>query len=279
MIRIVVDSGADYLPEELEEKQIEMVPLFVAFGEDVYRDGVEITREQFFDRLMQGKEFPHTSQPSPEAFLSIFEKAKERGDAVICITISSALSGTLGSAAIAKGLADYEEIYLVDSRMASAGIQFLADQAVKMRGEGKDAARIVEELEHLKDRIRVYFVVDTLEYLYRGGRLSKGGSVAGKLMHMKPVLSLNEKGEVVVSELCLGSARSIEACVRHLKEEEPDMDFPVLSFCSSGLKNCERLEARLAGLGILRPIRRQIGCVIGAHAGPGAAGTAFVKKE
>ncbi len=279
MIRIIVDSGADYLPEELVRKQIEMVPLSLTFGEDVYRDGIDLTREEFFHRLTGGKEFPHTSQPSPEAFLTLFEEAKEKGDTVICITIASVLSGTFGSAAIAKQLADYEEIYLVDSKAASAGIQYLADQAVRMRDAGESAAEIVEEVGHLRDRIHIYFVVDTLTYLYRGGRLSKTGALAGKLMHMKPVLTLDEKGQVTVSELCLGSARSIEACVRHLKEEQPDPDFPVYSFFSIGLKNCGKLETRLEALGIHKYERRQIGCAIGAHAGPGAAGVAFVEKE
>ncbi len=277
MIRIIVDSGADYRQSELAEKQIELVPLQVTFGEQTYADGVDLTRKEFFQMLCSRKDFPHTSQPSPEAFANIFADAKEEGDTLICLTVSSLLSGTFQSAAIAKQMVRYDGIYLVDSRSASVGIQFLADRACKLRDAGADISEIVQELEDMRSRICIYFVVDTLEYLYRGGRLSRTGSLAGRLVHMKPVLTLDRKGEVLAADLCLGSARAIRTAAGYLKKSLPDPAFPVYSLYSTGFENCGKLEERLEEMGI-RFDRRQIGCAIGAHVGPGVAGAAYVGK-
>ncbi len=278
MIRIVVDSGADYRPEERAKKGLELVPLKVAFGEESFLDGVDLTREAFFDRLTKGKKFPVTSQPSPVDYLRIFEDAKEKGDTVICVTIASALSGTFQSAAIARQMAEYANIYLVDSKSATVGIQLLVDEALRMRDAGGDAGEIVEAMERLRSRICVYFVVDTLEYLYRGGRLSKKGALAGRLVNMKPVLTLNPKGEVTVADLCLGRGRALAAAAGHLLKNPPDPDFPVYSIYSCGLKNCEKLEARLLDMEIPIESRKQISAAIGAHTGPGAAGAVYIKN-
>ncbi len=278
MIRIIVDSGADYLPGELAGKGLEMVPLKVAFGEKSFLDGVDLTREEFFDMLSQKKTFPVTSQPSPEDYLKIFEDAKEKGDTVICVTIASVLSGTFQSAAIARQMADYDAVYLVDSKSATTGIQLIVDQAVKMRDAGADAESIVQEMERLRSRVCIYFMVNTLEYLYRGGRLSRTGSLAGRLVHMKPVLSLSPEGEVIVTDLCLGRSRAIAAAAGHLCETPPDPSFPVYSLYSIGPDGCEKLEARLGNMDISISRRRQIGGVIGAHVGPGVAGFAYVKN-
>ncbi len=279
MIRIIVDSSADYRPEELHKKNLEMVPLTVSFGEKSYRDGLDLSREDFFTLLTTEKEFPKTSQPSPDAFLPLFEEAGAAHDAVIYVSLASVLSGTYQSAAIARQLSGYDQIYLVDSQTATAGTQILVDRAVQMRSLSYPAPDIVRELETLRDRIRVYFIVDTLEYLYRGGRLSKSSALAGKLVHMKPVLTLSKGGEVTVCDLSLGLSRGMEAIARHVREEAPDPDFPVYPLYSSGLKNCARLEKRLRALQIPIAKRRQIGGVIGAHVGPGVAGIIYVAKS
>ncbi len=279
MIRILVDSGADYLPGELAEKHIEMVPLTVSFGADNYRDGADLTRDEFFRRLQTGGEYPRTSQPSPAAFQERFEEAKANGDEMICILLSANVSGTYQSAEIAREMTDYEHIYLVDSRTASVGIQFLADRACALRGEGKSAPEIVEELERVRGRIRVYFMVDTLEYLYRGGRLTRTEAKLGELADLKPVLTLNREGKVSVADICLGTASAVEKTARHLKNRSPEEDSPLCSLYTDGLTNCETLEAKLEKRHITVTARRRIGCVIGAHIGPGAAGIFYVERE
>ncbi len=278
MIRIIADSGCDYLSDEIEKRKIETVPLQLRFGGKDYLDGVDLKRERFFEMLLAGKDFPVTSQPSPAAFLELFEKAKEKGDDVVCVLISSALSGTYQSAQMAKQIADYERIYLVDSKSASIGIQYLLDRACKLRDEGQSAACIQSELERLKSRICVYFLVDTLEYLHRGGRLSRSGMLAGELVKMKPVLSLDKAGSVGVSDLSLGISRAMRAIIRHLKQIPMDEAFPLYSLFSVGTENAEKLEEKLIKEGFAFQGRKQIGAAIGAHIGPGAAGIFYIKE-
>ncbi len=278
MIRIIADSGCDYLPEEIERRKIELVPLQLCFGGKNYLDGVDLKREAFFEMLQKRKDFPVTSQPSPAAFLKFFEEAKKNRDEVICILISSALSGTFQSALMAKKIADYDRIYLVDSKNASIGIQYLLDRACEMREDGESADLIVRELESLKERICVYFMVDTLEYLYRGGRLSRGGMLAGRLARMKPVLSLDQEGGVSVSDLGLGTSRAMHAVIRHLKQTPRDASFPLYSLFSAGTENTEKLEEKLLKEGFAVQGRKQIGAVIGAHIGPGATGIFYIKE-
>ncbi len=278
MVKIIVDSAADYLPIELVKKDIEMVPLKLSFGSETFRDGVDITRENFYDKLMSTDEFPVTSQPSPYDFLDYFKVAKDAGDEVICITLASVLSGTFQSAVIAKDEVGYDKIYLMDSLTASLGIQYLADRACNMRDEGRTAQEIVEELCRIRGRIRVYFMADTLEYLYRGGRLSRTEATAGKLVKMKPVLTLDKDGKVSVADLCLGTSRAIMTMAKHLKTSQIDSDLPIYTLYSSGTENCEKLEEKLRKNHIDSFRRSQIGAVIGAHIGPGAAGLFYVEE-
>ena len=133
MIRLVVDSSADFLAEELKEKNIELVPLNIALAGETYQDGVTLERNQFYEILTGQEDFPKTSQPSPENFLTLFENAKEAGDDVICILLSSSLSGTCQSAHLAKNMAEYDNIHIVDSLSATFGIKILADHANSMR--------------------------------------------------------------------------------------------------------------------------------------------------
>ena len=179
MIRIIVDSSADNNCEELEEKQMTLVSLTINLDEKLYLDGMDITRDQLYEWLMESKGFPKTSQPSPEDFACHFKEAKEAGDDVICILLSSALSGTCQSAHLAKSMVKYDNIYIVDSLSATHVIRFLADKADKMRKEGHTASEIVAVLEDLKGRAKVIAAVDTLEYLCRGGRVSRTVATIG----------------------------------------------------------------------------------------------------
>ncbi len=278
MIRILVDSGADYTAEERKEKHIEMVPLKLIFGDTEYDDGVDLGADEFFTMLTTGPVTPHTSQPSPQAFLAPFEDAKEKGDEMICILISSSVSGTFQSAEIARDMAGYEKIHLVDSRTATVGMQYLADTACRMRDEGAAADEICDALENLKSHTRVFFTVDTLEYLYRGGRLSRTSALVGRLANMKPVLTL-EAGEVGVSDICLGMSRAQEHVVKHLETRPIDENFPLYTLFSDGEGNCEKLEHRLEKRGLSSFTRKRIGSVIGTHIGPGAAGLFYVEAE
>ena len=161
-VRILTDTSAEYTVQEGKKLQVSVVPMTLTYGEESFLVGCEISKETFYHRLLEKKEIPVTSQPSPEQFLQEFEQAKAAGDSVVAILVSGALSGTLQSAVLAKQICGYEQIYIVDSRNASAGQKILVEAARKMAGEGRNAGEIVGELEKLKKKIRVIAVVDTL---------------------------------------------------------------------------------------------------------------------
>lgn len=279
MIRLLVDTGSDYLPEEMKVKNIEFVPLQVLIGDKNFLDGVDLSREEFFRLLTGGEVFPKTSQPSVVSFQEIFEDVKKKGDEMICILISSTLSGTLQSALMAKEMVDYKNIYLVDSMTATYAIKILTDHACKMREEGRYAREIVEALEALKKRIHIEFVVDTLEYLYRGGRLSRAAATLGTLANIKPVLGLDGEGIIKVEEKCLGLPRAYKAIIHNLQRVRPDTAFPVYTLYSYGTENTENLEKMLWQAEIPITERLQIGASIGTHIGPGAAGIVYIVEE
>lgn len=278
MIRIIVDSSADFLKEELDAKNMTLVSLTINLDEKLYLDGVDITRDQLYEWLMESKGFPKTSQPSPEDFLTHFKEAKEAGDDVICILLSSALSGTCQSAHLAKNMVDYDNIHIVDSLSATHLIRFLANKACKMRDAGNTAEEIVTTLEDLKTRTKVIAAVDTLEYLCRGGRVSKAAAAIGNLANLKPIITVNPEGEVAVISKCVGKNKSMSFILSAMQEYEIDEDYPIYSIYSYGVENCISLEAKVVNAGYILHSRKQVGATIGCHVGPGAFGVLFVHK-
>lgn len=278
MIRIIVDSSADYLIEEIEKKQMTLVSLNISLDDQIYLDGVDISRDRLYEWLIESKGFPKTAQPSPEVFLKHFNDAKEAGDEVICILLSSSLSGTCQSAHLAKSMADYDNIYIVDSLSATHLIRFLGNKACSMRDAGASAKEIVETLEDLKTRTKVIAAVDTLEYLCRGGRVSKAAAAIGNLANLKPIITVNPEGEVAVIGKCVGKNKSMSFILNAMQEYEIDEDYPIYSLYSYGMENCIALEAKVVNAGYLLHSRKQVGATIGCHVGPGAFGVLFVHK-
>ena len=195
-VQIIVDSTADFSAKEIEKRQITCIPMTVTFGNEQYIDGVDLTKEEFFVKLTNEKEFPKTSQPSPAKFADCFEEAKENGDDVVAILVSGALSGTVQSATIAKDIAEHDGVYIVDSKSATLGIRLLVDRAVRMRDQGKSAKEIAEALDELKARVRLFAGLDTLEYLRKGGRIGKVTATAGMLLQIKPILTFAKDGQL-----------------------------------------------------------------------------------
>lgn len=278
MIRILVDAAADYQTEELKEKNIDLIPLKVTIGDTTYLDGVDLDRNDFYRILEQSGTFPKTSQPSPQEFLDIFETVKENGDELICILLSSELSGTFQSAVLAKDMADYDKIYLVDSLSATYTIKVMADYACRLRSEGIGAAGIAQKVDALKSRVKVLAALDTLEYLSRGGRLSRTAATIGDMANIKPIVTLTAEGKVGILGKCLGKNKAICAIKKHLQEMELDDSFPVYSIYSYGTDNCAKFEEKLEQEGCRISKRLQIGPTIGSHIGPEAFGIIFVTK-
>ena len=277
MIRILVDTSSDYTVEEIKANGMELAPLHITIGEKDYRDGYDLSKDKFYELLTSNEEFPKTSQPTPQDFVDIFEEVEEKGDELICILLSSRLSGTFQSATLAKNIVDYDNIHLVDSLGATHMIRIMADYAQELANAGKSAKEIVAALEEMKSKIKVLAVVDTLEYLCKGGRVSKTTAAIGEMAKVKPMITVAE-GEVAVIGKSLGKNKAIGNLLKALGECEVDDRFPIYSVSTLGEENCEAFEARLTAEGYAFKERLQIGATIGTHVGPGVFGMIFVQK-
>ena len=194
-VRIVVDSSADLSPAICD--RIHVVPLTILFGDEEYIDGVTISHEEFYEKLIESDVMPTTSQASPHAFAKAFEEASQAGEAVVAITVSAVLSGTFQSATIAAQ--DFDNVHVVDGHSVAIGTGILAEYALRLADEGLSAGEIAEKLRHMCGRIHVIAMLDTLEYLKRGGRISKTAAFAGpcgdgkNLSHMYRVVKAKRK--------------------------------------------------------------------------------------
>lgn len=277
-IRIITDSAADFDPVVAKRRRIDIVPMSIQFGSATFLAGKTITNDVFYRLLQEGRENPATSQPSPDAFLQLFEQARRDGDQVVAVLLSGALSGTLQSAMIAKGMCGYEPVYLVDSLTVSAGIQILVNYACKLRDSGLPAAGIAEELERLKERIRVFAIVDTLEYLRRGGRLSGFQAGLGTVTKLKPVIAVRD-GTLSIAGKAFGMAAAVKQLLKILEDHPVDDDYPSYFLYTGDKGREELLLPKLKERGAL-PRRLHycsVGPTIGTHAGPGALGLAYVE--
>lgn len=278
MIRILVDSAADYSLKELEEKNIEMIPLSITLNDNTYLDTVELERNHFYELLESTGSFPKTSQPSPEAFATVFHDAKEKGDEVICILLSSALSGTFQSAMIAKDMVEYENIYIIDSLSASIAIKLMADYADKLRRLNVSAKEIAAKVEEMKSRTRIFAAIDTLEYLQRGGRISKTAAAIGSLANLKPIITVTEEGTVSIVSKCIGRNKAIAAVLKLLEEHPADSEFPIYPLYTYGKENAEKLVEKCPKDTMICTDYQQVGAAIGSHVGAGAFGLVYVEK-
>lgn len=279
-VKILTDSSADYEPFELEQKGIEMVPISVSFGEEHYLDGVDLDKETFYKKLESSKEFPKTSQPTPNEFLSYFQKAKENKDDLVVILLSSGLSGTVQSANIAKDMCEYDNIYIVDSVHAVTGVRLLVDSAIRLSQEGKSGEEIYKEILVLTTKLRSVVMVDTLEYLHKGGRLTKAQATLGEAVNMKPIISLNELGKLYMMDKTLGKARAYRKIMNIYKKFDRDENYPVYFPYSNDKSNCEELVNKLIANGenVSMENMYNIGPTVGAHLGSGTFGFTLVIK-
>ena len=274
MIKIIVDSAADCSVNDSAVDYV--VPLAVNIDGTLYLDGVDLSKDQFYDFLVDAKEFPKTSCPSPQQFVEVFEEIKENGDEAIYFALSSGLSGTYQSANLAKGIVEYEGIHIVDTLTATAGIRILVDYAKQLIDAGASINEIVEKCETVKNRIKIFAGLDTLEFLQKGGRLSKGAAVVGELANLKPIITVNSEGKVDAYKKCVGVSRALIALTKDIQEYVVDTNFPVYSLVTKGEENPAKLEKKANAKGIEIAKRVQVGPTIGAHVGPEVYGVVFV---
>ena len=276
--RIIVDSTADIVPEIKE--RVHTVPLTVHFGNEEYIDGITIDHKTFYEKLIESDVLPTTSQATPDAFIKEFEKAKKAGDSAVVITLASKFSGTYQSAMIAA--ADYENIYVIDSASAAMGSGILVELAFRLLDEGKSAQQIASILDEEKKKIVIVALVESLEYLKKGGRVSKAVAFAGGVLNIKPVLSVID-GEINMLGKARGSKMGNNLLVQQICQAGGiDFSKPVL-LGYSGISDALLLkyieDSRHIWEGNLNEVRyTSVGSVIGTHAGPGAVVVAFFKN-
>ena len=277
-VRIVIDSTADIRPELRE--RFAVVPLTIHFGDEEYVDGVDIDHRKFYEMLVESDVVPTTSQATPAVFEKAFAEAVEQGESVVAITVASELSGTYQSAVIAA--AEYPgRVFVVDSRTAAIGTGILAELALQLKDSGLTAGDIAQRLTEERENIFVVAMLDTLEYLKRGGRISKTVAFAGGLLAIKPVVAIKH-GEILMLGKARGSKQGNNLLVQEI-EKAGGVDFskPVL-LGYTGLSDALLLkymeDSRHIWAQSLETVRyTTIGSVIGTHAGPGAVAVAFFK--
>lgn len=277
-VRIIVDSSTD-VSEKYREK-IQFVPLTVRFGDREYLDGVEISKHQFYEMLVESDVLPTTSQATPAAFAEYLESVASAGDSAVVITLSSKLSGTYQSAVLAAE--DYPNIYVVDSQSVAIGTGVMAQYAVELAQQGMGAEEIAQVLTQQREKVCVVALLDTLEYLKKGGRISKTVAFAGGMLNIKPVVTVQD-GAVALIGKARGSRNGNNLLVEKIREAGGvDFERPVLlgyTGLSSALleKYVDDSKALWAD-----HVDKLDGCllcsVIGTHAGPGAVAVAFFRK-
>lgn len=278
-VKIIIDSTIN-VHESIKDKLI-TVPLSVHFGDKEYVDGVTITNEEFYEKLKTCKELPTTSQPTPQAFMDIYNKETQDGSSLVVLTLSSKLSGTYQSANIAAE--DFDNVFVVDTKSVVIGAGILAEMAINLAQEGKSAQEIATIINREKENVRIIALLDTLEYLKKGGRISKTVAFAGGLLAIKPVLCL-EDGEIKMIGKARGSKQGNNLLVEEI-EKSGGVDFskPLLlgySGCEDKLLQTYIEDSELLWKGNVSQLKiSTIGSVVGTHVGPGAIAVAFFKKD
>ena len=276
-VKFIIDSASDVLPSECKKLGVIHVPLTVRFGEKEFSDAADLSHKKFYKMLSSGKEeHPTTSQVTPTAWAEAMEEATSNGDTAVVITLSSKLSGTYQSACIAAE--DFEgKVFVVDSMTATVGERLLLLYGIRLATDGMDAAAIKDRLDAVKDRIRIVGRIDTLEYLRRGGRIGAASAVVGTMLNIKPIISVQD-GMVQNVGKARG-AKMADKQVRALIVKAGGIDFSKpMCAAYSGLED-DNLKTFLADstdmlCGSEADIA-SVGCVIGAHVGPGAVAIGF----
>ncbi len=279
MIELITDSTCDLSPELTARLGVRVLPLTVLFGEESFRDGVDISNAGFYDRLRAAQTLPTTAQVSPETFVDAFREVLDRGNQAVGIFISSAMSGTCQSAAIARDLLDSDDIFVVDSQTVTFSLGLLVTEAARLRDEGYTAAQLAQELTALREKLRLYAVVDTLKYLKMGGRISTATALVGGVLGITPIITI--ANGLVES---IGKTRGRKAGVQWIRNRVAGEEVDLSRSISFGHSDCtEALEAvtgAFADWSAQAPAVYpcDIGAVVGTHVGPGAAGISFFIK-
>lgn len=278
MIRIITDSLCDLTMDYAKELNIDILPLTVRFGEEDYKCGIDLTNEAFYDKLVNNSNHPSTAAVNPYEFEEIFQRYIDAGDEIVAILFSKQMSATFQSASIAADNVASDRLHLIDCENGAMGQTLLIQTAVAMRDKGKSAVEIAEEIRTLLPKTMTYIVVDTLEYLKRGGRISKSAALIGGLMKLHPVLQVVADGAKPVDKV-KGKKSCNAWLIQKLKEQPADPDYKLVIGHSNAPERAEAFQEQLREAGITNEIFITcIGPVVGTHIGPNCLGIGYIEK-
>lgn len=271
-VKIVTDSTADLPLSLVKELEITVIPLKVLFGEMVYREGVDLTPKEFYEKLRESEKLPTTSQPSPAEFKEVFDSLTADGSSLISIHISSNMSGTYQAALIAKNALPDRDITVIDSKLVSMALGLVVIEAARAAKAGKSKSEIIDIVDKVMNKVITYFVVDTLEYLQKGGRIGKAQALLGTVLNIKPILTLHD-GFVASLEKVRGKGKALERILelaRKFSDEHEDREIRCALVHADVLDETIAFHKRLISeLKCSEHIISDIGAVVGTHAGPG----------
>lgn len=278
MVKILTDSSCDLSPARCEELGVEMLPITVNFGGESFRAHEDISNEEFYEKLAAASELPKTAQITPAFFEEKFTGYKESVEEVVCLFISSMMSGTLQSARIAKNMVNADKVYLPDTLNVTFALGLLVEEAVKMRDRGLSAAEIASEVEKLVPRVRLWALIDDLKYLKMGGRLSATSALVASILGICPIITL-ENGLVEV----VGKARGKKAAfkfIQNMVAKEPISGDFAVTIGHAAVPNTrdDFMDFMSAELKKREILKLDIGSIVGTHTGPGACGLAYIRK-
>lgn len=277
MVKIIADSSANISQIEAKEMGITVLPLGISFNEEEFLDDINISIDEFYERLTTSKVFPKTSQLGMELLEQTYSEAKKNNETILLILLSSKLSGTVNCANLVKNNGGYDNVYVYDSKGATALNRILVD--VALQNKEKPAEEIIKILDEVRDRIELYAALDTLEYLHKGGRLSKTKAVVGNMLGLKPILTILKDGSLDVKAKAIGLNNAITT-INNLVEKSGGIDtnYPVYFLYSKIDTNGKKLQKCYEHLNLKQTKLLNLCSVIGCHIGAGVAGIVYVRK-
>lgn len=279
MIKIVTDSVSD-IPQDLAKTlDITVVPLTVNFEDKSYRDGIDLSTEEFFAMMKESPKLPTTSQVAPGEFLKVFQELAASGNTVIAILMSSQLSGTYRSALTAKDMLENGDIEIIDSKGVTLGYGLFVIEAARMAKNHYSKEEILKRITYMRENMEYKFVVDTLENLYKGGRLNAAEAFVGKLLNIKPILTMRD-GKLIPEDKVRGRKKAIKWLMDWIQEHQIDLSQQTIGVNHSNDEAyaLELIEAIRENFTVKEIILSKTGCVVGTHAGPGAVAMYFLRE-
>ncbi|MDM8534502.1 DegV family protein [Clostridiaceae bacterium HSG29] len=277
-IKIITDSVSDIPRKIQKELNIDVVPLSVNFGNDTYYDGVDLTNEEFFRKLKNADKLPTTSQVSPGEFKNVFEENLKEYDQIICITMSKKMSGTFEAAGIAKELLNTDDIKIIDSKAISFGYGLIVIDAARNVQNGLEYNEIIKNINYNVENLVNLFIVDTLEYLQKGGRLSATEAIIGNVLKIKPILTIKE-GKLTSMDKVRGRKKAMNYIIEYLEYNKYDFKNKTVGFFHA--EDEKYLENFISEINeknqIGEILKSEVGTVVGTHSGPGCIAITFIK--